>query len=443
MRALTKAVTAILLLFFLFTAPSTAAIKSIKIRSDNRPVILFRKFGFTNTGNLSIAISNLSVTSTKSPYDPSRIGFFLLWDQTLIQRVLLEVEQNPDFCIVDSIFLSLLFTFRDIPAKHSSFNLSYPVTYPDEYTLLFANCNPQSFVTMDVRTELYNIYDETTKDYLSVGLTKLPSLYLIISLIYINFLAIWIRVCFKNRRSVHRIHLLMGALLTMQAVSMFCNAEERRHVKATGTPQGWDVTFYVFRFINSVLLFIVTVLIGAGWWYLKPFLQKKENIFLMIMIPFQVLSDVASIVMDETGPSSKDWATWNQVYMVNDAICRCAVLFPIVWSIRSLKESSKTDDKAGRNLSLFTQFFRLVVGYLWLPKICVFALESIVDYTNIWVFSATEEISTLLFYLVMFFMFRPVEEDHEYFVVDNESLNLKAIPTGMQTDEHEVQEGRY
>ncbi|KAK9072755.1 hypothetical protein SSX86_009190 [Deinandra increscens subsp. villosa] len=410
MKAISKSLI-ILLIFFLLTDLSTAAIKSFKIRSDNRPLIIFGKFGFTATGFLSIAISNVSVTSTGSPYDPSRIGFFLVWDLTPNQ-LRLELQQSPGFCVRDSILMfdSPLFTFSEITDTYSLLNKSYDVTHPDQYSLFVVNCNPESFVTMDVRIEAYNIYDGTTKDYLSAGLTQLPSLYFIISLIYINFLAIWIRVCFKNQRSVHRIHLLMGALLTMQAVSMFCNAEERRHVKATGTPQGWDVMFYVFHFVNNVLLFTVIMLIGAGWSYLKPFLQKKEIIFLIIMIPVQVLGSVAFIVNDVshvTGVFSKERVTWSQVSTWTDAICWCAVFYPIVWW---LKEPLKTDEKYGRHLSLFIRFYLLVVSYLWLPKICVFALEILVDYRNLWVFSATEEIGSLVFYLVMFYMFRPVEK---------------------------------
>ncbi|KAK9072756.1 hypothetical protein SSX86_009191 [Deinandra increscens subsp. villosa] len=395
MRALRKAIIVILLIFFLFTAPSTAAIKSIKIRSDNRPLIVFVEFGFTHTGFISLEISNVSVTSTGSLYDPSLICFFLLKDRPA-NKLLLELEQSPGGCILDSTFDSPLFTLRDVSESHSSLHKSYHVTYPGEYSLFILNCSPQSFVTMDVRIEAYNIHDGTTKDYLSAGLTELPSLYFIITLIYINFLAIWIRVCFKNRRSVHRIHLLMGALLTMQAVSMFCNAEERHHVKATGTPQGWDVTFYVFRFINSVLFFTVIVLIGAGWSYLKPFLQKKEMRFLMMMISVQVLGNVASIVIDETGPFSKNWVAWSQVSMWTDIICCNGVLFPVMWSMRSLKEASKTDEKSGRNLSLFIQFYWLVVGYFLVRILCVLSLKtSIVFYKNRWVWSATEEIERL------------------------------------------------
>ncbi|KAK9072757.1 hypothetical protein SSX86_009192 [Deinandra increscens subsp. villosa] len=409
MRSLSKALTLILLIFFLFTHQSTAAINSFKIRSDNRPLIIFEKFGFTATGFLSIVISNVSVTSTGSPYDPSRIGFFLVWDLTPNQ-LRLELQQTPGgLCVENSILMfdSPLFTFREITDTYSSLHKSYHVTYPDQYSFFILNCDPESFVTMDVRIEAYNIHDGTTKDYLSVGLAQLPSLYFIISLIYINFLAIWIRVCFKNQQSVHRIHLLMGVLLTMQAVSMFCDGKDRHDVKVTGTPQGWDVMFYVFRFIKNLLFFTVIVLIGSGWSYLKQLLQKKEKMFLMIMIPIQVSGNVASIVIDETGPFNKYRVAWNQAYMWSDVVCRCAVLFPIVWSIRSLKVASMTDERAGRNLGLFRRFYRLYVCYVLFTRIYVIALSTTVGYGYQWVSSAGEETGTFVFYLVMFYMFSP------------------------------------
>ena len=50
-----------------------------------------------------------------------------------------------------------------------------------------------------------------------------------------------------------------------------------------------------------VLLFTVIVLIGIGWSFLKPFLREKEKKVLMIVIPLQVLANLASVVIGETG----------------------------------------------------------------------------------------------------------------------------------------------
>ncbi|KAI3823409.1 hypothetical protein L1987_04844 [Smallanthus sonchifolius] len=408
MMVLGKTVTAILLFFFLFAAPSTAEIKSIKIRSDNRPMILFEKFGFTHTGNIIVAISAVSATSFLSQPDPSRYGFFLLSEQSLIQ-VLHELQQNPNFCIVDSKFIALLFTFRDLyPSPHSSFHKSYPVTYPGEYSLFFANCNPESLVTMDVRTELFNTDIGTTKNYLSAGLTQLPSLYFIFSLVYLCFLGFWFSTCFKNQRSVHQVHILMAALLTTKSLSLFCAAQDKHYLNVTGTSHGWNVLFHIFQFINVALSFTVIILIGAGWPYLKSYLQGKEKKVFMIVIPLQVLGNVASVVIGETGPYIEDWVTWNQVFLLVDLICCCAVIFPVVWSIRSF---SKVESKAARNL---TWFCVVVIGYLLVTRIGVFAMKTIADYKDQWVCSAAEEMASLVFYMVMFYMFRPVEED-EYF----------------------------
>ncbi|KAL6575804.1 hypothetical protein OROHE_000785 [Orobanche hederae] len=83
---------------------------------------------------------------------------------------------------------------------------------------------------------------------------------------------------------------------------------DKHYVKVTGTPHGWDVLFYIFQFIRVVLLFTVIVSIGTGWSFFKPALQKNEKKVLMIVIPLQVLANIASIVIGETGPFIKDWA---------------------------------------------------------------------------------------------------------------------------------------
>lgn len=402
-------------------------------------MILFERFGFTHTGHATISVSSVSVVSSLSDPDSSRLGFFLLSEESLIQ-VLLELQQNPSFCVLDSKYITFLFSFRDLsPPPSSSFNHSYPVTSPNEYSLFFANCAPESKVTMNVRTELYNLDDlGRVKDYLSAGLTQLPSLYFVFSLAYFSFLAFWIYFCLKNKTSVHQIHLLMSLLVVMKALNLLCAAEDKHYVKVTGTPHGWDILFYIFQFIRVVLLFTVIVLIGTGWSFLKPFLQEREKKVLMIVIPLQVLANVASIVIGETGPFIKDWVTWNQVFLLVDIICCCAIIFPIVWSIRSLRETSKTDGKAARNLAkltLFRQFYIVVIGYLYFTRIVVFALRTIAAYKYQWVANSAEEIASLAFYAVMFYMFRPAEKN-EYFALDDEEE--EAAEMALRDEEFEL-----
>ena len=118
------AATFVLLLFFIFPTPSTAEIKSFKIRNDASHLILIDEFEFTNTGHVSVAISGVSVTyMPESPPDPSRMGFFLVSNDALSYL-------NPNSCDLDFKLISLLFTFQNLSGQ-SSFNTSYDVTYPN------------------------------------------------------------------------------------------------------------------------------------------------------------------------------------------------------------------------------------------------------------------------------------------------------------------------
>uniref|UniRef100_A0A1D1Z5C8 Protein GPR107 n=1 Tax=Anthurium amnicola TaxID=1678845 RepID=A0A1D1Z5C8_9ARAE len=427
-------------------------IKSEKISADSRSMILFEKFGFTGSGHVAIYVSDVTVSTTLVPPDPSLLGFFLISEESLLQAVYDSQQRGPgsnpnpransdgDFCVLSSPYVHPLFTFRDLsPPPASSFNGTYPITSPDEYILFFASCAPECQVTMSVSTQMYNVQPDGSLDYLSAGQSRLPSLYSSFAVAYVVFLGLWIYACFvKSRRFTHRIHLLMGGLLLVKALYLICAAEDQHYIKVTGTPHGWDVLFYLFQFLKGVLLFTVIVLIGTGWSFLKPFLQEREKKVLMVVIPLQVLANIASVVIGETGPFNQEWITWNQVFLLVDIICCCAIMFPIVWSIRTLRETSKTDGKAARNLSkltLFRQFYIIVVGYLYFTRIVVFALKTIAAYKYRWVSVAAEEAASLTFYVFMFYMFRPTERN-EYFAIDDEEE--EAAQLALQREEFEL-----
>ncbi|KAL2664172.1 hypothetical protein AAZX31_02G154000 [Glycine max] len=52
----------------------------------------------------------------------------------------------------------------------------------------------------------------------------------------------------------------------------------------------------------------------------------------MIVIPLQVLANLASVVIGETGPFIKYWVTWNQVFLLVDIICS-VLLFSLLFDL--------------------------------------------------------------------------------------------------------------
>jgi len=151
--------------------------------------------------------------------------------------------------------------------------------------------------------------------------------------------------------------------------------------------------------------------------------QEREKSVLMIVIPLQVMENLVLVVIGETGPTGKDWIVWNQVFLLIDVVCCCAVFFPIVWSIRGLREASKTDGKAARNLrklTLFKRFYLVVVGYLYFTRIIVSAFLAVLSYKYQWGVNVAVEAASFAFYLFVFYNFKPVEKNPYLYIPDEE-----------------------
>ncbi|RVX11304.1 Protein GPR107 [Vitis vinifera] len=396
---------------------SVSEIKNTRIIDDSRPMILFERFGFAQYGNVAVSVRDFSWKSTRqnAELEPSSMGFFLVRDVSF-PSIFNESEYADNFCILWSRFVKIIFKFDNLAA----YNGSMLIEEPDEYSLIFGNCQSETQVSMDVHTEMYNILDGN-KNFLPAGQTPLPRLYFIFFLIYSIFVSVWIFICIKQRPDIHKIHMIMGALLLFKALKMICASEDKMYVRKTGTPHGWDVAYYVFGFFKGIMLFTVIVLIGTGWSFLKPYLQEREKKVLMVVIPLQVMENIASVIIAETGPATKDWLTWNQIFLLLDVACCCAVFLPIVWSIRGLREASKTDGKAARNLeklTLFKHFYIVVVGYLYFTRVVVSAVSSVISYRFEWVMTAADEGASLAFYLFIFHNFQPTQKN-PYLVIDD------------------------
>lgn len=425
--------------------PAAAEIKQESFKDDSRPSILFEKFGFNHHGSVSISVHGAKASSTLAKPDPAQLGFFLLSDEALFEAIYEQppptnLNPNPESsstCVLSSPYVTPLFTFAELDGE-GHYNKTFPITHPDEYSLFFANCAPEASVTMEVTTEMYNTNDGT-RDYLSVGQAPVPGIYAFFAVSYVVFLAVWLYITlYRNRLSAHRIHHLMTGLLVARMLYCISAAEDQHYIRTAGTPHGWDVMFYMFQLVKGVILFAVIALIGTGWSFLKPFLQDKEKKVLMVVIPLQVAANIAAAVVGETGPFLQGWVTWNQIFLFVDVACCCAVLFPVVWSMRSLRESSKTDGKAARTLAkltLFRQFYVVVIGYLYFTRIIVYALKTITNYKYRWVSVAAEEVATMAFYMFMFYMFRPAERN-QYFALDDDEE--EAAELALREEEFEL-----
>jgi len=134
----------------------------------------------------------------------------------------------------------------------------------------------------------------------------------------------------------------------------------------------------------------------------------------------QILANVAIIVVDEMDPGTVAFQAWTVVLHVADVLAAVAVLLPIVWFIRQLKnthEGNRMDDKTADTLARleqFQSFYVMTIGYLYVTRIIVYLLGTILPYTLLWFAPFTEEVVTLAYYAVVGRRFRPLSEATKY-----------------------------
>ncbi|XWS58439.1 hypothetical protein CRYUN_Cryun08bG0033700 [Craigia yunnanensis] len=352
------------------------------------------------------------------------MGFFIA-NIPSFRSIWNESEYTEGFCVLSGRYAKLIFKFENLTAD-SIYSSSIEIEDPDEYNLVFGNCQPEFKVSMHVHAEMYNL-KEGEKDFLPAGKT-LRQNSIFSFLIDAGFFLIWVFACINQRPRVEKIHLIMGALLLFKCLKMICASEDKMYVRKTGTPHGWDVAFYIFGFFKGIMLFTVIILIETGWSFLKPYLQEREKQVLMTKIPLQVLENIAYVVISETGPATRDWMTWNQLFLLIDIACCCVVFFPIIWSIRSLREASKIDGKAAKNLeklTLFKQFYIVVIVFLYFTRIVVSAVGAFLNYRLEWMITVLEESVSLVFYAFIFYNFQPMEKN-PYLLINDEEENAAA-----------------
>ncbi|XP_057951319.1 protein CANDIDATE G-PROTEIN COUPLED RECEPTOR 7-like [Malania oleifera] len=416
-----------------FLTTTVAEIRFSEIRSDARSTIPFDEFGFTHSGRLELNVSDISLSvsdpNPNSKPDLSRLGF-LLCTRDAWYHVLQQIQDGDVSCVIDSKLVKRVYIFDNL-GDSRSVDAETRVSDANLFTLLFANCIPNLRLSMDVRSSMYNLEGSSgPRDYLSAGKAVLPKVYFLFFLVYFSIGGIWVYLLYKNRLtlSVFRIHFFMLAVVVLKALNLLCEAEDKKYIKRTGSAHGWDVLFYMFSFLKGITLFTLIVLIGTGWSFLKPFLQDKEKKVLMIVIPLQVVANVAQVVIDETGPYGQGSDSWKQLFLVVDVVCCCAVLFPIVWSIKNLREAARMDGKAAVNLNkltLFRQYYIVVICYIYFTRVAVYALEIITSYRYQWVSVVAAELATLAFYVFTGYNFRP-KVHNPYFAIDDEEEEAAA-----------------
>ncbi|KAL2318629.1 hypothetical protein Fmac_032505 [Flemingia macrophylla] len=144
------------------------------------------------------------------------------------------------WCILHSRHTLRLFTFRVFsPPPSFSFNRTYPVTTSNKYNIFFANCNPDTAVSMSFRALQPQPYPHLPL----LAHTHLPSLFFLFSVAYFSFFAF-------------SLSLTKHLLFLTNALNLLSTAALKHRLNLASTPRASDhILFFLSRFARIIFLF--------------------------------------------------------------------------------------------------------------------------------------------------------------------------------------------
>jgi len=329
---------------------------------------------------------------------------------------------------------------KPLPPLAINANASFKVNSPGLYALFFYNCKnleeakegedvaKSVHSSFTVEVEQWNVITKgdgsTVPSFVSIGDNSLPAMYLLFAAFFIAGLVSWHRALSEKPGRVQKVHWCMYGLMVLKCLQLLLEAAVVHHRKSTGAVS-WSVDwiYYGVSTMKGIMLFTVILMLGTGWSVLKPFLSERDKNVLMALVPAQVIVNIAIAVVDHMSEGAKSWLRWRDTLRIVDVVCCCAVLLPVVWSIKTLKDAAGTDGKAARNLSRLKQFrtfYIAVVVFIYFTRIVLVLIENSVPFQLTWLPHFLYEAAAVIFYTFCGVRFRPVEPESLFAPVEAE-----------------------
>ncbi|XP_077716351.1 protein GPR108 isoform X1 [Canis aureus] len=323
---------------------------------------------------------------------------------------------------------------------NNSYNFSFHVVIGSraeegQYSLNFHNCynsEPGREQPFDLTVM---IREKNPEGFLSAAEIPLFKLYLVMSACFLAAGIFWVSVLCRNTYKVFKIHWLMAALAFTKSISLLFHSINYYFINSQGHPiEGLAIMHYITHLLKGALLFITIALIGSGWAFVKYVLSDKEKKIFGIVIPLQVLANVAYIVIESREEGASDYRLWKEILFLVDLICCGTILFPVVWSIRHLQDASGTDGKVAVNLAklkLFRHYYIMVICYVYFTRIIAILLQVAVPFQWQWLYQLLVEGSTLAFFVLTGYKFQPAG-NNPYLQLpqeDEEDMQMEQIMT--------------
>ncbi|KAJ3443345.1 hypothetical protein M0812_09182 [Anaeramoeba flamelloides] len=319
----------------------------------------------------------------------------------------------------------------------AGFTQTHTIEEEGLYGLYFRNCDADiDSVTYHLKITMHNY-----NNYLSIGETELPLVYILFSFCYVTLVVTWgFYLRYKKKTAkIAKLHHLFTILLFVKMFAMVSKSFEFYFLAQTGAPKGWNIPYYFFATCKGILFIVCILVLGTGYSSIKSSLLNREKKIFMFVIPLQIMTNIALIIVEETMPGTQSYFTWWDLLKIFDLICVCLILFPIIWSSNHLKNTAKVDGKQAKNLqklTLFKQFYLIAVVYIYFTRIIAILFSNALSYRYQWVSNFSNEISTLFFFIFVGYKFRPYPENVYVQIYDDKEEDFSDDELPMFLDNH-------
>jgi len=385
---------------------------------------------------------------------------------------------------------SIRYTF-ETKREEGLYFLLYQVCIPTEYEYIptrITKKKPELRSSFEIEFHYKNVDLLGEDSYLTAGELPLPLLFFYFFASYTTITILWMSNIYQIQKTggpgffiskhqvaalsslpakIFAIHHLMSLLLVFKSLTVLFESIRYHYIRATGHAEFWSVAYYSLSFLKSLFLFTVVLLIGSGWSFVKPFLNRREKWLICGVLVLQVLDNIALLILNTESEGESLYDDWSAVLHMLDIVCCAAILVPIVWQVNALEKSLEDDDtedngnhdeeeeaeeqqqssqqqhhqqtttsktKTLEKLKLFRTFYIIVVAYIYLTRIAVYLFATLLDYRHTWVRTLFLEMATLAFYVAMGLQFRPMTE--------NPYLTLSDATTNDEYDDDEYDNHR-
>lgn len=234
-----------ILLLSSFTA---ALIEDLEIVDDSRKKIFIDNFGLEAQGQIKLSLKNFKLTSSTGEAVSSEpnVAFVIKKTETDSKRFLEEPDETE--C---SILKTDTKNVHVITITKESEDFP-PITISNGaegfYNTYFVNCEEKTSASFHLRLSQYN----KGQNYLSAGMSPLPTIYGCLWIIYATALVSWVVIFMRGEgNKVYLIHYLMTLLVVLKTFSILFKAIEMHYLKINGHPGGWAVIYYIFALYVS------------------------------------------------------------------------------------------------------------------------------------------------------------------------------------------------